>query len=209
MFTGIIEEIGAVSRRSGSDMTILAHTVLEDVQEGDSIAINGACMTVVTFDAESFVVQVSPESFTRTTLGSLRVGDAVNLERAMAIGQRVGGHFVQGHVDGVGKVESVVPQGEFQLWNFRAPTEVAKYLVPKGSVSIEGISLTVVDPKDDAFSVAIIPATIEKTTLGMKGPGDEVNMEADMFGKHIFHYLKGGSPKEGLTLDHLQRHGFA
>ena len=209
MFTGIIEEVGAVSRRSGSDMTVLAKTVLEGVQEGDSIAINGACMTVVTFDAESFVVQISPESFSRTTLGNLKVGDAVNLERAMAIGQRVGGHFVQGHVDGVGKVESVVPQGDFQLWTFRAPKEVAKYLVPKGSVSIEGISLTVVDPKADAFSVAIIPATQEKTTLAMKGPGDEVNMEADMFGKHIYHYLKGGASDEGLSLDHLRQHGFA
>jgi len=208
MFTGIIEEVGAVSRRSGADLTIMAESVLDRVKDGDSIAVNGVCLTVVSFDATTFVVQMSPETIDRTTLGSLRVGDAVNLERALAYGDRMGGHFVQGHVDGVGRVHSIQPQGEFALWRFQAPTEVAKYLVPKGSVSVDGISLTVVEPHGDTFGVAIIPATIEKTTLSTRKPGDPVNLEADMFGKHIFHYIKQMS-RGGLTVEKLKKHGFA
>jgi len=209
MFTGIIEEIGAVSARSGAKVTILARDVLHGVQRGDSIAVDGACLTVTSFDAESFSVQISPETFAKTTLGRLKPGEAVNLERAMQLGGRLGGHFVLGHVDGVGKVERVRDQGEFQLWSFRAPEEVAKYLVPKGSVTIDGISLTVVDPAGDGFSVAVIPATLSKTTLSKKRPGDFVNMEADMIGKHISHYLKRGGGKGGITADLLAQHGFA
>ncbi|NUM53001.1 MAG: riboflavin synthase [Candidatus Hydrogenedentes bacterium] len=208
MFTGIIEEVGAVSRRSGSDITILAKSVLEGAREGDSIAVNGTCLTVVSFNAESFVVQVSPETYKRTTLGNLKPGDAVNLERALAAGMRMGGHFVQGHVDGVGRVRSVKPQGEFSLWRFQAPTEVARYLVQKGSIAIDGISLTVVDPVGDEFDVAVIPATLQKTTLSSKRPGDPVNMEADMLAKHIFQFMKNMSGG-GLTIDKLKRHGFA
>ena len=207
MFTGIIEEVGAISRRSGSDITILAKTVLDGVREGESIAVNGTCLTVVSHDAESFVVQVSPETYKRTTLGGLKVGDAVNLERALAAGARMGGHFVQGHVDGVGRVHSVKPQGDFALWRFQAPTEVARYLVQKGSIAIDGISLTVVDPVGDTFDVAIIPATLQKTTLSSKRPGDPVNMEGDMLAKHIFQFMKNMSG--GVTIDKLKRHGFA
>lgn len=208
MFTGIIEEVGAVSRRSGSDMTVMAKIVLEGVQEGDSIAVNGACLTVVSFGPDSFVVQMSPETLERTTLGSLRPGDAVNLERALAYGGRMGGHFVQGHVDGVGRIHSVQNQGEFALWRFQAPNDVARYLVPKGSVAVDGISLTVIEPVGDTFGVAVIPATIEKTTLSSKRAGDPVNMEADMLGKHIFHYMKQMT-RGGLTLEKLKKHGFA
>lgn len=208
MFTGIIEEIGAVSRRSGSDIAILAKTVLAGVREGDSIAVNGTCLTVVSHDTESFVVQASPETCKRTTLGNIRPGDAVNLERALAAGMRLGGHFVQGHVDGVGRVHSVTPQGEFSLWRFQAPSEVARYLVQKGSIAIDGISLTVVDPLGDTFDVAIIPTTLQKTTLGSKRAGDPVNMEADMLAKHIFQFMKNMSGG-GLTLGKLKRHGFA
>lgn len=207
MFTGIIEEVGAISRRSGSDITVLAKTVLEGVHEGDSIAVNGTCLTVVSHDAESFVVQVSPETYKRTTLGGLKAGDAVNLERALAAGARMGGHFVQGHVDGVGRVHSVKPQGDFALWRFQAPTEVARFLVQKGSIAIDGISLTVVDPAGDTFDVAIIPATLQKTTLSSKRPGDPVNMEADMLAKHIFQFMKNMSG--GVTIEKLKRHGFA
>ena len=207
MFTGIIEEVGAISRRSGSDITVLAKTVLDGVREGDSIAVNGTCLTVVSHDAESFVVQVSPETYKRTTLGGLKAGDAVNLERALAAGARMGGHFVQGHVDGVGRVHSVKPQGDFALWRFQAPTEVARYLVQKGSIAIDGTSLTVVDPVGDTFDVAIIPATLQKTTLSSKRPGDPVNMEADMLAKHIFQFMKNMSG--GVTIDKLKRHGFA
>lgn len=209
MFTGIIEEIGAVSARNGAKVSVLAREVLAGVQLGDSIAVDGACLTVTAFDAESFTVQISPETFARTTLGRLRPGEAVNLERAMQLGGRLGGHFVLGHVDGIGKVEAVRNQGDFQLWTFRAPEEVAKYLVPKGSVTIDGISLTVVEPSGDAFSVAVIPATLSKTTLSRKRPGDAVNMEADMIGKHIFHYLNRTGDRPAMTADFLAQHGFA
>lgn len=208
MFTGIIEEVGAIARRSGADLAVMANKVLEDLQLGDSIAIDGACMTVAALQDDGFVVQVSPESLERTTLKNLRVGHAVNLERSMSVGQRIGGHFVQGHVDGVGRVVDVTPQGDFSLWRFQAPADVAKYLVPKGSVAVDGISLTVVEPVGDTFGVAVIPTTLRETTLGTKRAGDPVNMEADMFGKHIYHYLKGAS-QGGVTLDSLRRHGFA
>jgi riboflavin synthase len=208
MFTGIIEEVGAVSRRSGAELAILAKRVLEDLQLGDSVAVDGACLTVAALHSDSFVVQVSPETFSRTTLGNLKVGHAVNLERAMRADGRFGGHLVQGHVDGVGRVEAVKDQGEFSLWRFRAPAEVARYLIPKGSITIDGVSLTVVEPERDLFSVAIIPTTSKNTKLGSKGTGEPVNLEADMIGKHIYHYLKGGS-KESLSLDFLARHGFA
>ncbi len=208
MFTGIIEEVGVLRQRKGSKLTVMANNVLEGIRLGDSIAIDGACMTVVEFTEQEFLVQVSPESFTRTTLGDLKVGDEVNLERAMALGDRFGGHVVQGHVDGVGRVKRVQAQGDFSLWTFTAPGEVLPYLVPKGSVTINGISLTIIDPGKESFDVAIIPKTLNETTLRSKGPGDRVNMEADVFGKHILHYIRqaGGS---GLTKELLTRHGFA
>ncbi len=208
MFTGIIEEVGAVAKRSGAELTIAAETVLEGLAPGDSIAIDGACMTVAARNEGNFVVLVSPESFARTTLGRLQAGHAVNLERAMPSNGRFGGHFVLGHVDAAGKVESIGPQGDFAMWRFKAPPEVARYLVPKGSVAIDGISLTVVEPKNDIFSVAVVPATLAKTTLGAKRPGDPVNMEADMIGKHIFHYLQDGGAG-GITKGLLAQHGFS
>lgn len=207
MFTGIIEEVGAVARRSGAELAILAETVLEDLRIGDSVAIDGACMTVVALNGGGFVVQVSPESFARTTLGQLRPGHAVNLERAMSANGRFGGHWVQGHVDGVGRIDSISAQGEFALYRFWAPSEVARYLVPKGSVAVDGISLTVIEPENNLFGVAVIPETLSKTKLPAKGKGDPVNLEADLFGKHIYHYLKRGEKKR-ITLDFLAQHGF-
>jgi riboflavin synthase len=208
MFTGIIEEVGAVSKREGANMTILAQTVLDGIEHGDSIAVNGVCLTAVAFDAESFTVQISPETYDRSNLSRLRPGDGVNLERAMALGDRLGGHMVQGHVDAVGRVDSVQKQGDFALWRFQAPAEVACYLVPKGSVAVDGISLTVVEPLADTFGVAVIPATLEKTTLSKRRPGDAVNLEADMIGKHIYHYLTRQS-RGDISIETLARHGFA
>lgn len=208
MFTGIIEEVGVVSRRSGPDVSIMAKDVLEDAKIGDSIAINGACMTIVALNDDNFVVQVSPESMKRTTLGELRPGHAVNLERAMLPTTRFGGHFVSGHVDGVGKVSSVEDEGEFSFWIFQGPPEVSRYLVPKGSVTVDGISLTVVEPAGDTFGVAIIPSTLEKTTLKVRKAGDLVNLEADLIGKHIYHYLRGDAAS-GISREMLARHGFA
>lgn len=208
MFTGIVEEVGVVRRRVGNELAVMASAVLDDVKLGDSISIDGACMTVVSFTEDDFSVQVSPESLARTTLGDLKPGDGVNLERAMAAGDRFGGHLVQGHVDGVGRIERVEKQGEFSVWTFNAPAEVATYLVPKGSVTVSGISLTVVDPRRDSFDVAVVPKTIESTTLRSKAPGDRVNMEADIFGKHVLHYLRQGGAT-GITQEMLNRHGFA
>jgi riboflavin synthase len=207
MFTGIIEEVGAVSRRAGSRLEILAETVIEDASLGDSIAVDGACLTVSELKDNGFVVDVSPETYDRTTLGRLQAGHAVNLERAMKAGGRFGGHFVLGHVDGVGKVDKVEDQGDFSVWHFRAPDEVACYLTPKGSVTIDGISLTVVDPVGDRFSVAIIPTTLKETTLAMKRAGEPVNMEADMIGKHIYHFMRNNRDT-GITRDFLARHGY-
>ena len=210
MFTGIIEEVGTLNKREGMELTIAAQKVLSDVKMGDSIAIDGACMTVTSFTEKSFMVQVSPESFERTTLGDLTAGDPVNLERAMALGDRFGGHLVQGHVDGIGRVESIEQQGDFSLWTFWAPVEVAPYLVPKGSVTVDGISLTVVNPSAETFSVAVIPTTLQETKLGSKHPGDPVNMEADVFGKHIYHYMKQGATQSGsITREFLSKQGFA
>jgi len=209
MFTGIIEEVGAVSRQSGSELAVLAEAVLGDLQLGDSVAVNGACLTVVAINDRGFVVETSPETLERTTLSSLRAGDAVNLERAMAANGRFGGHFVLGHVDGVGRIESVQEQGRFSLWRFHAPADVVRYLVPKGSVAVDGISLTVVEPSATGFGVAIIPTTVATTTLNGKRPGDPVNLEADMIGKHIYHFVKNGDSGKGISLDFLSRHGFA
>ena len=208
MFTGIIEEIGKVASLRGSELVIQSSLLVQDLAEGDSIAVNGACLTAVSFDKKSFRVQVSPESFEKTTLGRLKAGDKVNLERAMTPNRRFGGHFVQGHVDGVGEVTGVDNQGDFQVWHFRAPRHVAQYLIPKGSVAVDGISLTVVNPVADVFSVAIIPATLAKTVLSSRAPGDPVNLEADMIGKHIFHFMQQGK-KEPISVDFLKRHGFA
>jgi len=208
LFTGIIEEIGRVAALRGPDLTIEATKVLDGLAEGDSIAVDGACLTAVDFNAGSFRVQVSPETFEKTTLGRLAPGSHVNLERALMANQRLGGHFVQGHVDGVGEVLGVADQGDFQVWHFRAPAGVARYLIPKGSIAIDGISLTVVNPIADTFRVAVIPATLKKTVLPHRGPGDPVNMEADMIGKHIYHFMQGGK-KENLSMDFLRAHGFA
>lgn len=210
MFTGIIEEIGVIARRSGAELHIHAETVLKDLREGDSVAVNGVCLTVAGFTAQGFAVQVSPETFSRTTLGGLKPGDGVNLERALRPMDRIGGHFVLGHVDGVGQVESVTDQGEFSLWRFRAPASLARYLIPKGSVAVDGISLTVVDPERERFSVAVIPVTLRKTVLGMRRPGDLVNIEADVLGKHVHHFLSTRTPDAagGLTLESLLRNGF-
>lgn len=208
MFTGLIEEIGVVSRRSGFDLAIMAKVVLDGLQLGDSVAVNGVCLTVSAKTDSGFVVDTSPETLSRTTLAKMRPGDAVNLERAMQAGGRFGGHFVLGHVDGVGRVAGMQDQGRFSLWRFQAPADVAQYLAPKGSVAIDGISLTIVNPKGDEFEVAVIPETLKRTTLGNKRAGDAINIEADIIGKHIFHYMKNLSGGGGITRDFLAGHGF-
>ena len=180
MFTGIVEELGKVAERSGSRLRISSHKVLEGSEIGSSIAVNGCCLTVVELDQNSWMTDVSDETFSRTNLGTLVVGDVVNLERPMVLGDRLGGHLVLGHVDAVGEVVSPVPN-----LVVRIPRDLMHLIVEKGSVTVDGISLTAFDLKTDTFSVAVIPHTTEVTTLGVRKVGDKVNIEMDMMAKHI------------------------
>ena len=180
MFTGIVEELGRVAERSGSRLRISAQTVLDGSKVGSSIAVNGCCLTVVEIDQNSWMTDVSDETFSRTNLGTLSVGDVVNLERPMALGDRLGGHLVLGHVDAVGEIVSEVPN-----LVVRIPIDLMHLIVEKGSVTVDGISLTAFNLTADTFSVAVIPHTTEVTTLGVRKVGDKVNIEMDMMAKHI------------------------
>ena len=189
MFTGIIEELGKVraveTRGENAYMTIEARLVTEDTQHGDSIAVNGVCLTALDINPDSFAADVSRETLDRSTLGRLRVGTPVNLERAVTPITRLGGHIVQGHVDGRGKLVNVVDhQGSWTV-RIEYPNEVARYLVFKGSVAVEGISLTIAELGNNYFEVAIIPKTWEVTNLSQLKPGDEVNLEVDMIAKYV------------------------
>lgn len=181
MFTGIVEELGTVASRDGSRLRLACSKVLDGASIGDSTAVNGCCLTIVAFDAEAgwWEADVSDETFARTNLGSLDVGDPVNLERPVRLEDRLGGHLVQGHVDAVGEVVRGAP--DLQV---RMPGSLLRYVVEKGSITVDGISLTVVDPRPDGFTVAVIPHTAAVTTLGTKGPGSLVNLEVDVMAKY-------------------------
>jgi riboflavin synthase len=189
MFTGIIEELGTVLSISfdggNARIVIDAATVTEGTKNGDSIAVNGVCLTALDVRTDSFAADVSRETLDRSTLGSLKQGSRVNLERAVTPATRLGGHIVQGHVDGRGTFVSAVQEGDFWTVTIGFPEEFAKYLVYKGSVSVEGISLTVAALRDDSFDIAIIPKTWEMTNLSTLQPGDAVNLEADVIGKYV------------------------
>ena len=189
MFTGIIEELGAVESISmeGGNASILigASTVTEDTRDGDSIAVNGVCLTALDVSPVSFRADVSRETLDRSTLGSLKAGSRVNLERAVTPATRLGGHIVQGHVDGRGTFLSAMQEGEFWTVAIGFTPEFAKYLVYKGSVAVEGISLTVAVLRDDSFDIAVIPKTWELTNFSTLRPGDAVNLEADVIGKYV------------------------
>ena len=189
MFTGIIEElgkIGAVKRHdAGSRLRVVAGLVTSDIHNGDSIAVNGVCLTAIDVSPVSFVADVSPETLDRTTLGQLNVGSPVNLERAVTPATRLGGHIVQGHVDGRGSFVSAVQTGDFWTVRIGFPRELAKYLVYKGSVTVEGISLTVAALRQEYFDIAVIPKTWEMTNLSTLQPGNSVNLEADVIAKYV------------------------
>jgi riboflavin synthase len=181
VFTGIVEELGTVGSRNGSRLRIKATTVLEGSDLGASIAVNGCCLTVVATDGSSYWdADVSDETYSRTNLGSLQAGDVVNLERPMALGERLGGHMVLGHVDAVGHVVSPAPD-----LVIRIPSDLMHLIVEKGSVTVDGISLTAFDLTADTFRVAVIPHTTAVTTLGVRKPGDAVNIEMDVLAKHV------------------------
>jgi len=192
MFTGIVEELGTIASIEGSRVRINATRVLEDVQMGDSTAVNGCCLTVVAWGDDWWEADVSDETFQRTNLGALQPGDPVNLERPVRLMDRLGGHVVQGHVDTVGTIIDPVPDLRISM-----PPQLTRYIVEKGSVTVDGISLTVVDALPDGFTVAIIPHTAEVTTLGHKKAGDTVNLEVDMMAKYAEKLLAGYQPAAG------------
>ncbi len=197
MFSGIVEEVGAVAELRApaggapARLTIAATTVLEGTHPGDSIAVNGACLTVTGIGKDRFSVDVVPETLRRTALGGLRRSDGVNLERAMAYGARVGGHLVQGHVDGTGRIAAIDPDGEAVLVRYQAGPSILRYVVEKGFIAVDGVSLTVVGCGDDWFTVTLIPVTRSNTILGRQRPGCLVNLEADILAKYVERLLKG------------------
>lgn len=185
MFTGIVEEIGAVKAMDAGRLTIGASAVVSDVSVGDSIAVNGACLTVTEHDASSFAVDVVPETLRRTNLGALTAGSRVNLERSMPASGRFGGHMVQGHVDGTGVVRSISADGDALMMAFEAAPWVMRYVVEKGFIAVDGTSLTIVHCDNFSFSVTLIPHTQANTVLGDKRVGDSVNLEADIVAKYV------------------------
>lgn len=185
MFTGIVEEIGAVKAMDAGRLTIGASAVVSDVSVGDSIAVNGACLTVTEHDATSFAVDVVPETLRRTNLGALTAGSRVNLERSMPASGRFGGHMVQGHVDGTGVVRSISADGDALMMAFEASPWVMRYAVEKGFIAVDGTSLTIVHCDNFSFSVTLIPHTQANTVLGDKRVGDSVNLEADIVAKYV------------------------
>ena len=224
MFTGIIEETGRLRSLDISGVTgrieLEASKVLEGTNIGDSIAVNGVCLTVVELHADGFTADVMPETISRTGLSQLRVGDEVNLERAMPANGRFGGHIVSGHIDGVGTVESLEHDGIAVWVSIKAPTDILKLIVEKGSIAIDGISLTVAYVDNERFKVSIIPHTGEETTLLKRHAGDKVNLENDIVGKYVEKLLGLGEPtvyggtrqkddnESGLTLEFLAENGF-
>jgi riboflavin synthase len=215
MFTGIVEEMGAVvaleKTLAGTRMTILASIIMPDMHIGDSVSVNGTCLTVVSTAERDFSVDVSPETLAVTTLGQLTAGAPVNLERAMKLNERIGGHLVAGHVDGVGTIRSRQQEGNAIVLAIDAPPDILRYCVVKGSVTVDGISLTINEVTDRGFSVTIIPHTAKVTTLGLKQVNDTVNLEADLIGKYVERLLQERSqlPKTTPVIDkeYLQKRG--
>ncbi|MBB5825698.1 riboflavin synthase [Micromonospora carbonacea] len=190
MFTGIVEELGEVVRttETGDDSALVAirgPLVTSDARHGDSIAVNGVCLTVVDVDGDVFTADVMGETLRRSALGALRPGVGVNLERAAALNSRLGGHLVQGHVDGVGAVLSRQPAQQWETVRFRLPAGLSRYVVEKGSITVDGVSLTVADVGPDWFTVGLIPTTLKLTTLGDRAVGDPVNLEVDVLAKYV------------------------
>ena len=210
MFTGIIEEVGQVKRIQHETrtavLTIGAKLVLEDAKVGDSIAVNGVCLTITSLASNQFTADVMPETFKRSALGQLKPGSPVNLERAMPANGRFGGHIVSGHIDGTGTISRIRPEGNAVWYTITPPAALLRYIVEKGSIAIDGISLTVADVTAQDFSVSIIPHTQAETTLAHRRVGDKVNLETDCIGKYVEKLL--GMPQTGVTAEFLNRCGF-
>lgn len=216
MFTGIVEEVGAITALdkgpSLARMTILASTVLDGLKIGESVSVNGVCLTVVALGERTFTVDAAAETLAVTTLGDLAVGAPVNLERAMKLDQRLGGHLVAGHVDGIGAVRARRQEGDTTFLTIEAPPDVLRYCIHKGSITVDGISMTINEVADRTVGIAVIPHTAKVTTLGHKNVGDRVNLESDLIGKYVERLLQERgqpSPKPAPVIDreYLQKRG--
>lgn len=225
MFTGLVEELAAVVRveqtQHGAHLHLMANLILADMRLGDSISVNGVCLTVVSYDARQFAVDVVPETLRRSNLGKLRAGDKVNVERAMQLGARFGGHIVAGHADGTGVLRQRAQEGIAQVLTIEAPKEIMRYVVDKGSICVDGVSLTVMDTSSQSFRVSIIPHTGANTTLLLSREGAVFNLEVDVIAKYVEKLTLGSSGmlgeigdgsnpvNRGVSLDFLHKHGFA
>lgn len=205
MFTGIVEELGTIhaveDQSDAIRLTVRAETVLDDVHLGDSIAVNGCCLTVTEVGASGadgrvdlWTADLMQETLSRTSLAGVQPGDRVNLERAVTADKRLGGHIVQGHVDGVGEVLARTLSEHWEVVEISLPAELAPFLVEKGSITVDGVSLTVVDVTDASFTVSLIPETLARTTLGFRAPGDRVNLETDVIAKHVAKLVRAYLP---------------
>lgn len=206
MFSGIIEETGTVTSALAKRLIITASKVLKGMELGGSVNVNGACLTVTEFDAGSFFVDIMLETLKRTNLGLLGAGDKVNLERPLTLNKPLGGHLVQGHIDATGRVASIVPEDGATVMRIEAPPEVMRYVVAKGFIAIDGISLTVVSRDTSSFEVSIVDYTLKNTNLGNRKVGDLANLEVDMIAKYVEQFDKSRNP--GITFDFLKEHGF-
>lgn len=206
MFTGIVEEVGIVKETSRDRLAFESHKVLEGTKVGDSIAVNGVCLTVVSLENRGFSVNVMPETLRCTNLGSLHYSDQVNLERALVLGGRLGGHLVLGHVDDTGEVMDVTSEEAVHIMRISAPAKLMPYIVDKGFIAVDGVSLTVVDLDDFSFVVSLVAYTMEHTTLGRKRPGDVVNLEADIIAKYVENLKE--RKRQSLNFEFLKEYGF-
>lgn len=214
MLTGIIEELGSVKsmdlQKNSARLTINAQKILTDAGLGDSIAVNGVCLTITDLSSGSFSVDIMYETLNRTNLKELKKSSKVNLERALQLKTRLGGHFVSGHIDGTGKIISIENVGIASIYKILTTPEITSFIISKGSIAVDGISLTVVDVWRDSFTVSLIPHTFRNTTLGLKNIGSTVNLETDLLGKYVAKFIKNDKETEGkdISVDFLTEHGF-
>lgn len=208
MFTGIIEETGKIKAITRNKITVEAKVVTEGTKQGDSIAVNGVCLTVTNIGADFFDADVSPETLKVTTLGNLKTGSVVNLERALQADSRFGGHIVSGHVDGFGRIKVIKQDGSFCNITTELPRELAKYAAKKGSIAVNGISLTIADVSNNDVTMVVIPHTFENTNLKTLKVGDVVNIETDILAKYVEKFLSTSDNRTGISMEFLAQHGF-
>ncbi|MCH8088745.1 MAG: riboflavin synthase [Chloroflexi bacterium] len=205
MFTGIVEEVGRATLVEEGRFSFASRHALQELAIGDSISVNGACLTITSIDEEVFSVDVMPETLRRTNLVDLKVGDPVNLEKPLTLSSRLGGHIMQGHVDGRGRVLSVTPEGDAMIMEIEAPTDLMRYIVAKGFIGVDGASLTVMDRREETFTVSLVSYTWENTTLRKRNPNDWVNLEVDILAKYVEQLIKGDN--SGVSLYSLAQQG--